>query len=380
MKNLPFLVALAALSVAPLTLCRDSLADTRATANGFQKKEVSGKKKTAKGRPTQVAAAATEAPEFINFLQWRSVTEFIDQACNDHGFDREELTSLFRRAQYLEGVVRLINPPPAGKAKNWTAYRDRFVEPRRIKAGLAFWDRHEAALRRAEETFGVPAEIIVGIIGVETIYGQTTGKFRVPDVLATLAFAYPETANREARMAYFRDELMQTLLYARDHGIDPFSLSGSYAGAIGLPQFMPGSVRKFAIDFDGDQKIDLRNSAEDAIGSVGNFLQQHGWTAGLPLVYPVQVLPGQSWSELIGQGLEAKFSVTQMAAAGVLVPESVPATLNYGLIDLEDDIRPIQYWLATNNFFAITRYNRSYYYAMAVIELGQAVARQRSAQ
>ncbi len=349
-------------------------------ANGFQKKEASGKKKIAKRRHTQVAVAETEAAEFINFLQWRSVTEFIDQACNDHGFDREELTSLFRRAQYLESVVRLINPPPAGKAKNWTAYRDRFVEPRRIKAGLAFWERHEAALRRAEDAFGVPAEIIVGIIGVETIYGQTTGKFRVPDVLATLAFAYPDTPNRETRMAYFRDELIQTLLYARDHGIDPFSLSGSYAGAIGLPQFMPGSVRKFAIDFDGDQKIDLRNSAEDAIGSVGNFLRQHGWTAGLPLVYPVQVLAGQSWPELIGQGLEAKFSVPQMTAAGVLVSESVPSTVKYGLIDLEDDTRPTQYWLATNNFFAITRYNRSYYYAMAVIELGQAVARQRSAQ
>lgn len=380
MKNLPFLVALATLAVASLAPCCHSLAGTTAMANGFQKKEASGKKKIAKRRHTQVAVADTESGEFINFLQWRSVTEFIDQACNDHGFDREELTSLFRRAQYLESVVRLINPPPAGKAKNWTAYRDRFVEPRRIKAGLAFWERHEAALRRAEDTFGVPAEIIVGIIGVETIYGQTTGKFRVPDVLATLAFAYPETPNREARMAYFRDELIQTLLYARDHGIDPFSLSGSYAGAIGLPQFMPGSVRKFAIDFDGDQKIDLRNSAEDAIGSVGNFLQQHGWTAGLPLVSPAQVLAGQSWPELIGQGLEAKFSVTQMTSAGVLVPPSVPSTLNYGLIDLEDDTRPTQYWLATNNFFAITRYNRSYYYAMAVIELGQAIARQRSAQ
>jgi membrane-bound lytic murein transglycosylase B len=327
-----------------------------------------------------VLRADDEIPEFINFLEWRAVAGFIDQTCNDHGFSRKELESVFRRAQYLDSVVRLIVPPPAGKAKNWTAYRERFIEPRRIRAGVAFWNRHEAALRRAENKFGVPAEIIVGILGVETIYGQSTGKFRVPDVLATLAFAYPDTPNRDARMAYFRSELTQALLYARENGIDPFSLTGSFAGAIGWPQFMPGSIRNFAVDFDGDGKIDLRNSPQDAIGSVASFLARHGWTSGQPLAYPVQVTPDKSWPTLIGQGLEAKFTRAQMDEAGVILPAQVPATLSYGLVDLEDDDRPVQYWLATGNFFAITRYNRSYYYAMAVIELGQAVSRQRAQQ
>ncbi len=342
------------------------------------KKVADGRKKiVAKKRAKQLALAETEAPEFTNFLQWRAVTEFIDQTSAEYGFDRDELQSLFRRAQYLDSVVKLINPPRPGKTKNWTAYHDRFIEPRRVKAGIEFWDRYEPVLQKAQDEFGVPAETIVGILGVETIYGQSTGKFRVPDVLVTLAFAYPDTPNREARMAYFRDELTQTLLYARESGIDPFSLSGSYAGAIGWPQFMPGSVRKFAVDFDGDGKIDLRNSPQDAIGSVANFLAKHGWTAGQPLVYRVQVTPDKGWPRLIGQGLEAKFSRTQMEEAGVIVPGDVPMALTYGLIDLEDDERPVQYWLATDNFFAITQYNRSYYYAMAVIELGREVNRQR---
>ncbi len=380
MKTLPFLVALATLPASLFLHSSPAGAGQSTQASGTAAKKGAMAKGHAAKRNPQTAAADADTAEFINFLQWRAVVDFIDEVSTAHGFDREELESLFRRAQYLDSVVRLINPPPVGKAKNWTAYRDRFVEPRRVKAGLAFWDRYEDTLRRAEEEFGVPAEIIVGIIGVETIYGQTTGKFRVPDVLVTLAFAYPDTPNRASRMAYFREELTQALLYARENGIDPFSLSGSYAGAIGWPQFMPGSVRKFAVDYDGDQKIDLRNSPQDAIGSVASFLSKHGWTADRPLAFPVHVTPGQRWSELIGQGLEAKFSRTQMEEAGVLMPDTVPATLRYGLIDLEDDLRPVQYWLATDNFFAITRYNRSYYYAMAVIELGQAISRHKSAR
>lgn len=375
MNTLSFLFASAAASVALfLPVANAGAVQLPQVERAAAKKKMAA----AASKPPQVAAAADDgAPEFINFLQWRSVAEFVDQASAEHGFDRDELQSLFRRAQYLDSVVRLINPPPAGKAKNWTAYRERFVEPRRIKAGMVFWDRHESALRRAEEAFGVPAEIIVGIIGVETVYGQSTGNFRVPDVLATLGFAYPDTPNRDARMAYFRGELMQALLYARENDIDPFSLSGSYAGAIGWPQFMPGSIRNFAVDFDRDGKIDLRNSPEDAIGSVASFLTRHGWTTGLPLAFPVQVTPGKPWPTLIGQGLEAKFSRAQIVEAGVIVPQQVPDAIIYGLVDLEDNGRPVQYWLGTNNFFAITRYNRSYYYAMAVIELGQAISRQR---
>ena len=379
MKTLPVLLALASACASFFLPCPE--ADARETPQANRTAVRKGTTPAKKAADKKLASAGDEdAPEFINFLQWRSVTEFIEQASAEHGLDRDELQSLFRRVQYLDSVVRLINPPPAGKAKNWTAYRERFVEPRRLKAGIAFWDRYEAALRRAQDEFGVPAEIIVGIIGVETIYGQSTGKFRVPDVLATLAFAYPDTPNRETRMEYFRGELVQALLYARENHIDPFSLNGSFAGAIGWPQFMPGSIRRFAVDFDGDGKIDLRNSPEDAIGSVASFLSRHGWTPGQALTYPVQVTPDKPWAAFIGQGLEARFTRAQMEEAGVIVPAQASGAVLYGLLDLQDDDRPVLYWLGTENFFAITRYNRSYYYAMAVIELGEAIRLQREAR
>ncbi len=315
--------------------------------------------------------------EFTNFNQWHAVTEFVDEMSTEHGFERDGLRSLFGKVHYLDSVVRLINPPPAGKTKNWSAYRSRFVEPRRLKAGVSFWNRHANELDRAQQEFGVPAEIIIGILGVETLYGQSTGKFRVVDALTTLAFSYPETPNRSLRMAYFRNELKQVLLYARESGIEPLSLSGSFAGAIGWPQFMPGSIRKFAVDFDGDGRIDLRNSPADAIGSVASFLSQHGWQREAPLVFPVTVTPDAAWPSMIGQGLEAKFGREQLEQAGVIIPDQVPVSVNYGLVDLEDGEHPTRYLLGTSNFFAITQYNRSYYYAMAVIELGRAVQQQR---
>lgn len=316
--------------------------------------------------------------EFTNFNQWRSVGEFIDEMSNEHGFERDGLRALFGHVHYLDSVVRLINPPPAGKAKNWSAYRSRFVEPRRLKAGVAFWNRYAQELDRAQQEFGVPAEIIIGILGVETLYGQSTGNFRVVDALTTLAFSYPESPNRAPRMQYFRNELKQALLYARESGVEPLSLNGSFAGAIGWPQFMPGSIRNFAVDFDGDGRIDLRNSPVDAIGSVASFLAKHGWQREEPLVFPVKVTPDASWPSMIGQGLEAKFSRQQLEQAGVVVPDQLPVSINYGLVDLEDGDHPTRYLVGTNNFFAITQYNRSYYYAMAVIELGQAVQQQRA--
>lgn len=179
-------------------------------------------------------------------------------------------------------------------------------------------------------------------------------------------------------MAYFRGELKQALLYARENDTDPFDLKGSFAGAIGWPQFMPGSIRKFAVDFDGDGRIDLRQSPVDAIGSIASFLSQHGWVAGQPLAFPVTVATDAGWPEMIGQGLQAKYSLQDLEQAGVVVPDGAPAATSYGLIDLQDGERPVRYWIGANNFFAITHYNRSYYYAMAVIELGQAIARQRN--
>lgn len=327
--------------------------------------------------PTQ--SPADHEPEFTNFGQWKAVSEFIAQMSEEHGFDRTELNAQFTKIHYLDKVVKLINPAPAGKAKNWTAYRERFVEPGRIRAGLDFWSRYETELNRAQSEFGVPPEIIVGILGVETIYGRQPGNIRVLDALTTLAFAYPDTPNRQTRMDYFRGELRQALLYARESNIDPLSLSGSFAGAIGLPQFMPGSIRRFAVDFDGDGKIDLRNSPADAIGSVASFLSQHGWTANLPMVFPVRPDPASEalWKPLIGIALAATHSVAEISQAGVTVPDDISHTLMVGLVDLQDGERPTRYWVGSENFFAITKYNRSYFYAMAVIELGNAIRQQR---
>ncbi len=364
--------------VARKSAASNGKASTVSTAHKPQKADSRIKASGAK-RKAPTHYSGDQEPEFTNFGQWKAVGEFITQMSDEHGFDRTELNAQFAKTQYLDKVVKLINPPPAGKAKNWTAYRERFVEPKRIRAGLDFWGRHEAELNRAQTEFGVPPEIIVGILGVETIYGRQPGNIRVMDALTTLAFAYPDTPNRQTRMEYFRSELKQAMLYARESNIDAFSLSGSFAGAIGLPQFMPGSIRRFAVDFDGDGKIDLRNSPADAIGSVASFLAQHGWTANLPLVYPVRPDPASEsiWKPLIGIALAATHSVDEIGQSGVALSADIPRSLMVGLVDLQDGERPTRYWVGSDNFFAITKYNRSYFYAMAVIELGQAIRQQR---
>jgi membrane-bound lytic murein transglycosylase B len=327
----------------------------------------------------RVALTEAEAGEFANFGQWSEVGKFIDHMVNDNGFDRAALEATLRQVRYVESAIQLMKPAPPGRPKNWQAYRARFVEPVRIDAGVAFWNQNAEALARAEEQFGVPAEIIVGIIGVETVYGRNTGNFRVMDAITTLAFAYPDTPTRVTRMAYFRTELENTLLYARDAGINPFSLLGSYAGAIGWPQFMPGSIRQYALDFDGDGKIDLRNSPVDAIGSVANFLRLHGWRSGDPVVFPASVAQDNTnWTNFLGQGLEAKANLDELKAAGIVPGVEPPADLPYGLVDLQNGTEPTEYWLGTNNFFAITQYNRSFFYAMSVIDLGRAVRSVRS--
>jgi membrane-bound lytic murein transglycosylase B len=332
------------------------------------------KKTTAKMRKV---AFNTETGEFANYAQWREVGEFMDQMVAKHGFNRTELEAILVKVRYVDSAIQLMKPAPPGKPKNWRAYRARFVEPVRINAGVAFWNEHADALARAEAQFGVPAEIIVGIIGVETVYGRNTGNFRVMDAVTTLAFSYPDTPNREKRMAYFRGELENTLLFARESGIDPFSLLGSYAGAIGWPQFMPSSIRQFAVDFDSDNRIDLRNSPVDAIGSVANFLVKHGWKSGEPMVFPVTVgndaNGAAAWEAFLGQGLDAKFKLDELKAAGVMPGMEPPADMPLGLVDLQNGTEPTEYWLGAANFFAITKYNRSFFYAMSVIDLGRAV-------
>ncbi|QBE62591.1 lytic murein transglycosylase B [Pseudoduganella lutea] len=334
----------------------------------------------AKKKPVKKAVPAPASDyytgEFVNFGQWKEVQAFMDEMVAKHGFTRPELEALLGNVRYLDSVVQLVKPAPPGKPKNWTVYSSRFIEPIRIAAGVRFWNEHADTLARAEALYGVPAEILAGVIGVETIYGRDTGRFRVVDTLTTLAFAYPLAPNRDARMAFFRGELEATLLYARQTGIDPLSLQGSFAGAVGLPQFMPSNILKYAVDFDGDGHVDLRNSPADAIGSVASFLVGHGWKRDQPgpIVFPATVSPAREWERFADGSLEAKFSPEDLTGAGVVPTSTLPPGMLYGLVDLQNGSEPTQYWVASNNFYTITQYNRSYFYAMSVVELGRAVS------
>ena len=302
-------------------------------------------------------ALAQSAP----YGERREVQAFIQEMVQRHGFIETELSYLFSRVRRTDQVLEAIERP-AEKIRTWREYRAPFMEERRIADGVAFWRSHRAALTRAEKTYGVPAEVIVAIIGVETFYGRNTGKWRVVDALTTLAFDYP------ARSSFFRSELESYLLFARDGNLDVFAMRGSYAGAMGLPQFMPSSARRYAVDFDKDGTVDLRRSATDAIGSVGSFLRQHGWRKGGPVLVAARV-SGDAWRPLAGSGFEPKVPVEKWLEAGVQIEKPGLEELNAVLVELDaGDVR-----LGFRNFYVITRYNRSAMYAAAVNDLSQAL-------
>jgi membrane-bound lytic murein transglycosylase B len=373
----PLMLALALAGQAAPALASSHHAAKAKSAAKSASRAKAGKKAKAQAK---VVAAPPARPridyegEDIHFGEWQAVREFEDDMVARHGYTREELEAIVNQTRFIDSAVELVKPAPPGKPKNWHAYSERFIEPIRIGAGLRFWNENADTLARAEATYGVPAEIIVGVLGIETIYGRDPGRFRIMDVLATLAFAYPEAPNRAERMDFFRGELENTLVLARQEGIDPFSLQGSFAGAVGMPQFMPGNILKYGVDFDGDGRIDLRNSAADAIGSVANFLVQHGWDRNNtgPAVFPADVAPSLAWQPLLG-GLDARYRADELTNAGVATRTPLPAAPLYGLVDLQNGADPTEYWVANANFFAITKYNRSYFYAMSVIELGRAV-------
>jgi len=294
-------------------------------------------------------------------------------------FNQANLACVLSHIKPKKRVIELVRPAPRSQPRNWQAYKAPFTDPARISGGLDFWNQYETALTRAEAQFGVPAHIIVAIIGVETFYGKHTGNFRVLDTLATLAFKYPEAHNKAARMAFFREELENALLLAYESDIDPLSLYGSYAGAIGWAQFMPSSLRKYAISYNGKGKIDLRKSPVDAIGSIANYLVAHGWERGDDIVFPVSIAPDCSVSpeKFLNQGLAAKFSMDELKTACISQKTEIPHNKTFGLIDLENGTLETEYWLGTNNFFAITYYNRSYFYAMSVVALANAIKTQR---
>jgi len=277
------------------------------------------------------------------------------------------------KARHLAPVRRLIMPPPPGQPKNWQAYRERFVEPERIRAGVAFWRAHERWLERAEAEYGVPPEIVVAVVGVETFYGRVAGRWRVLDALATLAFDFP--AGRSDRSAFFRAELEAFLLWCRREGIEATEPRGSYAGAIGLAQFMPSSVQRWGVDFDADGHVDLRGSAPDAVGSVARYLAHFGWQRGLPAYYEVEppAEPAER-AALLAPDIVPSFSAAQFAAHGARLAAPGPGHPGLlALVELDNGGGARSYYAGSTNFYAITRYNWSSYYAMAVIVLAEAL-------
>jgi len=299
-----------------------------------------------------------------------------DELAQRRGLDRDWVRRAVGQAQLLPVVVRLVQPAPAGTAKNWRVYRSRFIDPVRIGAGVKFWQDNQETLERAQREYGVPAEIIVGIVGVETIYGQQTGNFRVIDALATLAFNFPEQHPRAAeRRDYFKRELEHFLVMQSQLQADPLKPLGSYAGAMGMPQFMPSSWVRWAVDFDGDGRIDLTRSPADVIGSVANYFKSYGWNPGMPTHYTVTFDPATLDKEaLLAPDILPTFSVASFMAKGAVLEG--PALEHKGplaLVELQNGDGEPQYVAGTENFYVITRYNWSSYYAMAVIELGQEV-------
>ena len=328
----------------------------------------------------KVTAAATSG---ALYAKRDDVMQQADAMASARALDRDWVRRAIGQAHFMPGIAKAILPPPVGVPKNWAAYQARFVEPVRIKAGTRFWQANRDTLQRAEAETGVPASIIVGIIGVESIYGQNTGTFRVIDALCTLAFDFPAAHPKaQARTAFFRSELEEYLaLTARTH-TDPLALRGSYAGAMGWPQFMPSSWSKYAIDFDGDGRIDLFNSQADVIGSVANYFKAFRWQPGMATHYTVRFDEALlDKAALLVPDILPTFSVAELAAKGVLLDD--PGQQHGGplaLVELQNGDAAPQYVAGTENFYAITRYNWSSYYAMAVIELGQAVAAAVTAQ
>ncbi len=405
----------------------------------------------AKKKPLRLVQAAVQddnAPDVVTYGQRDDVMRLGAEIAERRGLDAAWVAAALQRARYVPSVAKFIMPPPAGTAKNWAAYRSRFVEPIRIRAGAAFWRANRKWLALAEELYGVPPEIVVGVIGVETIYAQQMGNFRVIDALATLSFDFP--AGRRDRSAFFRTELEEFFVMCKSEGLDPTAPKGSYAGAMGMPQFMPSSFNRYAVDLDGDGHVDLARSSADAIGSVAHYLAEFGWQRGLPTRFDVaapvetidraallvpDIVPSFSVQEfaLRGARLDAAAIVYNarmeamrpaMAASAPVAPDaamaapepaaaasaasepdssasaasaassaassveaaapvvaSAPASatsaaLKLALVELQNGNAAASYVAGTPNFYAITRYNWSSYYAMAVIELGEAVARE----
>ena len=344
----------------------------------------------------QADDAATEARYSQN------LSALLNQVSQTQRIPIQTLEMGFLDAKTIPSIRKLVLPPSGTFKKNWLAYRKRFIEPVRLKAGRAFLEENQAFLSQVEQSYGVPAEVITAIIGIETIYGRQTGNFRVKDVLSTLAFSYPDTPNKTAREQLFKDQLQELILlcWTEAGGQLPaihsapaihqsrfnscLNQNSSYAGAIGLPQFMPSSIRSFAVDGDGDGRIDLRQSPKDAIVSVANFMKKHGWQTGMPISFSVQESGLSAAKELADGEPQLKHTISEFIEKGILSPQQ--GDLQRGgvepqskglIVDLpypeKDGSDQAQYFVGLNNFLTIVQYNRSYFYAQSVAEFAEAL-------
>lgn len=309
---------------------------------------------------------AERAGADADFSQREEVAQFVSAMAARHGYDAGALQALFRDARSSSKIINAISRP--AEALPWHRYRGIFLKPDRIRQGLQFWRENQAQLDRVAARYGVPAEMVTAIIGVETKYGRNTGGFRVLDALATLAFDYPKRAR------FFAKELEHYLLLTREQSLDPRLPTGSYAGAMGIPQFIPSSYRAYAVDFDGDGLADIWENPADAIGSVGNYFKEHGWRQGGAVAVPAAVAGGDG-SAALTAGLKPTLTMADLTALGI-APEAgsaaPAASAKVKLLQLENK-NGHEYWLAFHNFYVITRYNHSTLYAMAVHQLAGAI-------
>lgn len=316
-----------------------------------------------------VLATARAAP-----LDGEAVAQFIDEMVREHAFERAALEATLARAERSDRIISLMSRP-AEKVKPWFEYRPLFISKKRIRDGVAFWNDHAEILAKAHDHYGVAPEVIVAILGVETAYGRISGGHRVLDALATLAFHYP--GDRPARAAYFRTQLEQFLLMAREYELDPQTLEGSYAGAMGMPQFMPENYRKLAVDFDGDGRRDIWSNPSDAVGSIANYLAHHGWQPGGPVMSPAQV--SDAPDAFLTTSIAPEFTLGDLRAAGIVPSRTgVSANAAAALFELEGRDAP-EYWIGYKNFYVISRYNPRVKYTMAVAQLAEAIVEARAA-
>ena len=357
-------------------------------------------------KPPEQKSDLNQATNNDNFAELEkkpdSLAPFLEKVSQDHSIPLKDLQLAFDDAKTIPSIKKLVMPPPVGFQKNWKVYRSRFVEPKRLAAGQQFWKKHRTFIEATASKTGVPAEVIVSIIGIETIYGRQTGNFRVKDVLSTLAFSYPETTNKASREQLFKDQLQELILMCwteaggklpsknSSQGVNSARFStclnqnSSYAGAIGLPQFMPSSIRSFAVDGDGDGHIDLKQSPKDAIASVANFMKKHGWQTGMPISFPVQASAISEAKALADGEPQLKYTVQELIEKGILTKQQgdlqsggVAPQSKAFIVDLpypdKDGSDQVQYFVGLNNFLTIVQYNRSYFYAQSVAEFAEAL-------